>query len=283
MNASAPAAPPPSFHPRLILFAALLCLTCGSVLAQTPSSDYTTSLPSVDKVKAQLKGTDPIDTVARQVAVFTYLQTYIQRIKDGRKYGGPYTPGEQKLLAAYSLAGYQLSQDFTKTHTPDQVKAFQQLEGRYEINNALDWIKQLEGTQAADTYKGTEATLAASQKAFNEKIQQDMKQDSSSNSGGGGLLGGLPGGGGDGSLTPDQKRCLELGGTHNECASALMGAVSAMASLITLGASDASTNAPPPLSGVILVGFYHSRTDLPEIGLTWDGRAYLQKCGTLVD
>jgi hypothetical protein len=33
--------------------------------------DYTAALPSIEKVKAQLKGTDPIDTVARQVAVLT--------------------------------------------------------------------------------------------------------------------------------------------------------------------------------------------------------------------
>ena len=58
------------------------------MLAQGPpaSGDYTAALPSVEKVKAQLKGTDPTDTIARQVAVFTYLQTYISRIKDARDY-----------------------------------------------------------------------------------------------------------------------------------------------------------------------------------------------------
>src|ERR1700753_632915 len=104
-------------------------------IAQVPpaSGDYTAALPSVEKVKAQLKGPDPTDTIARQVAVFTYLQTYIARIKDTRKYGSPYTPSEQKLLGDYSLAGYQLSQNFTKTHTPAEVKAFLQLEGKYEV------------------------------------------------------------------------------------------------------------------------------------------------------
>ena len=45
------------------------------MLAQVPtaSSDYTAALPSVEKVKTQLRGDNPTDTLARHVAVFTYL------------------------------------------------------------------------------------------------------------------------------------------------------------------------------------------------------------------
>src|SRR4030081_687536 len=134
---------PRRLHPCVNLL--LSVLICEVALAQAPpaSGDYTAALPSVEKVKAQLKSTDATDTVARQVSVFTYLQTYITRIRDARKYGGPFTPSEEKLMRDYALAGYQLSQDFTKTHSPEEVTAFQQLEGRYEINNALGWIKQL--------------------------------------------------------------------------------------------------------------------------------------------
>src|SRR5690242_4642869 len=97
-------------HPCVLLLPVLIC---SVAFAQAPpaSGDYTAALPSVEKVKAQLKGADPTDTLARQVAVFTYLQTYISRIKDARNYGGPFTPGEQKLMRDYSLAAYQLSQD----------------------------------------------------------------------------------------------------------------------------------------------------------------------------
>jgi hypothetical protein len=106
-----------------------------------------------------------------------------------------------------------------------------------------------------------------------------MKQESGQSRG---LMDGLLGGAG-GQLDEKQKRCLELGGSYNECASPMVGALTAMASLITLGATDSSSNGPPPLNGVILVGMYHSRTDLPEVGLTWDGNALLQKCANLVD
>ena len=204
---------------------ALPVLICEVALAQAPptSGDYTAALPSVEKVKAQLKGTDATDTVARQVAVFTYLQTYITRIRDARKYGGPFTAGEEKLMRDYALAGYQLSQDFTKTHSPEEVKAFQQLEGRYEINNALGWIKQLQGQQAADTYSGTEASLADSYKQHEDRLQQQMKQDQgkgrSSIAGDAVLdpMGIFAGAEANREKDPELRRCLELGATLDNC------------------------------------------------------------------
>src|SRR6516225_3566917 len=163
------------------IVALAIMLSCCAALAQAPpaSSDYTAALPSVEKVEAQLKGHDATDTVARQVALFTYLQTYITRIRDARKYNGPFTPGAEKMMGEYARAAYQLSQDFSKTHSPEEVKAFQQVEGRYEIMNALSWIKKLQGQQAADTYRGAESNLAQSYQQHEEKLQQQMKQDQS--------------------------------------------------------------------------------------------------------
>jgi hypothetical protein len=256
------------------LFAALLCGSCTGAFAQAAGTDYTNGLPSVQRVKSQIQGTDPTDTIARQVAVFEYLQVYIERIKLTRDYKGPYSPAEQKLRTEYAQAQYDLTQSFTKTHTPQEVSAFNQKEGQYSINNALEWIKQLQGSQAADAYKGAEASLNASQQRNNARIQADLSPTTPS--GGGGA-------GGSGNLDPSQKRCLELGGSYNQCAGAMMGLLNGMASLLTMGASDSTSNEPPPLNGVLLVNAYHSRTDLPELVLDWDGKAKLSKCGSLVD
>src|SRR5258705_6733518 len=98
----------------VILLAALLCLLCSSilVLAQATSSDYTNDLPSVERVKAEIKGSDPTDTLARQVAVFTYLQAYIDRIKSNRSVRGTFTPRETKLWDAYrKAAAWKTPQD----------------------------------------------------------------------------------------------------------------------------------------------------------------------------
>ena len=285
MNHPAPSASAFAPHVRLLVCAGLLWLASAAAFGQASGSDYTASLPSVQRVETEIKGTDPTDTAARQVAVFEYLQVYIERIKSTRDYRGPYSPGEQKLRTDYAKAQYDLTQSFTKTHTPAEVSAFQQKEGQYSINNALDWIKQLEGQQAADTYRGAEQSLTDSYNRVQQQTQQQLNQfnGGGSQSGGGGLLGGLlGGGGGGGQLDAKQKRCLELGGSYNECAGALMGLVGAIGSLVTLGAST-TPEGPPPLNGVILVGMYHSRTDLPEIALTWNGAATLRNCGTLVD
>src|SRR5258705_5446693 len=97
-----------------VLLAALLCLLCSSilVLAQATSSDYTNDLPSVERVKNEIKGSDPTDTLARQVAVFTYLQSYIDRIKTNRNVPGTFTPRETKLWDAYrKAAAWKTPQD----------------------------------------------------------------------------------------------------------------------------------------------------------------------------
>jgi len=265
----------------------MLGVICGAALAQAQpaSGDYTAALPSVEKVKAQLKGTDATDTVARQVAVFTYLQTYISRIKDARKYGGPFTPGEEKLMGEYARAAYQLSQDFSKTHSPEEVKAFQQLEGRYEIMNALGWIKQLQGQQAADTYRGAESNLAQSYKQHEDKLQQQMKQEQSggrSSIAGDAVLdpmGIFAGAEANREKDPELRRCLELGGTLNACEG--MGALEGMASILVPFGGKPDSNEPPPVAGVVFVGNYHSKSQLPSLSFG-SGSATIQDCGQLV-
>src|SRR5258708_7165588 len=70
MIASAPSTAPFSLHRILVLCAALLDLTC-SVLAQTATPDYTSDLPSGERVHAAIKGSDPSRTLPRPGAVLT--------------------------------------------------------------------------------------------------------------------------------------------------------------------------------------------------------------------
>lgn len=275
----------------LVVISAIVAAYPVVAIAQVPaSSDYTAALPSVEKVKAQLKGTDPTDTAARQVAVLTYLPTYISRIVNARHYGGPYTPTEEKLYREYSLAALQLSQEFTKTHTPAEVKTFQQLEGKYEVMNALGWIKQLEGQQAADTYRGAETSLAQSYQQHEERLQQQMKQDQG---------GGRSSIAGDAVLDPTGmfaraeanrvndpvlRRCLELGSSLDACEG--NGAIEGMASILMPFADKPDPNAPPPVSGVIFVGAYRGSPGTASLTFGYDlggsPVAIIADCGTLV-
>ena len=119
------------YRAHAILLVVVLYLLCSNIVvfAQATSADYTNDLPSVERVKAEIKGSDPTDTLARQVAVFTYLQTYIDRIKSNRSQRGSFTPGESKMWNAYRNAAYEISQEYAKTHTPAEAQAFERLHG----------------------------------------------------------------------------------------------------------------------------------------------------------
>ena len=165
------------------------------------------------------------------------------------------------------------------------MSAFEKAAGRYELFDALSWIKQLEGQQAADTYKGTESALAQSYKQHEEQVQQQMKQ------GQGGSRSSLandpvldPMGliaRGQASMDNDPKarRCLELGGTLDGCEG--LGAIAGMASLMVPGGGDDDPNAPPPVNGIVFSGTYHSRSELPSLSFGI-GSATLENCGSLV-
>ena len=249
MNVSAPSISLSSFHPRLILLAALLCLTSGTAPAQA-SADYTNDLPSVERVKAEIKGSDPTDSLARQVAVFTYLYTYVDRIKLNRDYRGPYTPGETRVMTAYRLAAYQTSQDYAKTHTPAEAAAFERLHGQYEMNSDFykDWSRRLIGPQSAAAYKGAEAGLAATQKAHVDSINranEEAKRQSQAQTTNGQGLSNDP-------TAVATRRCLELGGSNIACMGKGLGA--GFMGLIGLGSMDELTG--PGAAGVVLSGLY---------------------------
>src|SRR6266702_3513033 len=189
MNVSAPSVTTPfSLHARLILLAVLLCLACTSVLAQTASPDYTNDLTSVDRVKAEIKGSDPTDTLARQVAVFTYLQAYVQRIKYNRSYSGPFTPGEQRLHGQY-----EMNSDFYK-----------------------DWSKRLISPQTAAAYKGAETGLAAAGQRRYDQAMADYKRDSAAQQAADKQIYGTQGLSNDPTAVAT-RRCLELGGSSVGC------------------------------------------------------------------
>ncbi len=148
--------------------------------------------------------------------------------------------------------------------------------------NALGWIKQLQGQQAADTYRGTEASLAHSYKQHEDRLQQQMKQDQG---GGRSSIAGDPvldpmgifaSAEANREKDPELRRCLELGGTLDACEG--IGAIEGMASILMPFAEKPDPNAAPPVAGVVFVGDYHSRSGLPASA----SATALQPCRTAV-
>src|SRR6266568_4733156 len=258
--------------------AAALCFPCIRSFAQAASSDYTNDLPSVDRVKAEIKGSDPTDTLARQLAVFTYLQSYIDRIKYNRTVRGNFTPGETRARAAYSLAAYHMSHDYAKTHTPAEAAAFERLHGQYEMNGKFydDWSKRLIGPQTAAAYKGAEASLAATGQAHYEKEMQQYKQDSAAQQAADKQIFGTQGLSNDPTAVAT-RRCLELGGSNVGCMG--KGFASGFKDLFGLDKILDSTTGPGG-AGVILVGLY--KNPATTATLSFHGNVSLEGCGKLV-
>ena len=78
---------------------------------------------------------------------------------------------------------------------------------------------------------------------------------------------------------PELRRCLELGGTLDGCEG--VGAIEGMASVLMPFVEKPDPNAPPPVAGVVLVGDYHSTSQLPSLSFG-NGSATIQDCGSLV-
>lgn len=258
-------------HLRLLLLAALLCLASGNVLAQANNISYTSDMPSVERVKAEIKGSDTTDTLARQVAVFTYLSAYIQRIKYNRTVDGPYTPDEQRLMGAYQLAAYQISQEYAKSHTPDEAKAFERLHGQYEMNSEFykDWSRRLIGRQSAAAYKGAETGLAATAKSH---FDAEKRANDEARANAGKTTGGLS----NDPTAVATRRCLELGGTTTGCMG--KGFMSGFMDLVGINTEEIVGSGR---AGVILFGAYKNPATTMSLGFGAE-TVTLGGCGKLV-
>ncbi len=249
--------------------------------AQTASSDYTNDLPSVERVKAEIKGSDPTDALARQVAVFTYLVSYVDRIKYNRTVRGDFTPGEQKMMGAYRLAAYQMSQNYAKTHTPAEAAAFERLHGQYEMNGAFyqDWSKRLIGPQSAAAYKGAETSLAASGQKHYEQEMADYKRDSAAQQAADKQIFGTQGLSNDPTAVAT-RRCLELGGSSAGCVG--KGFMSGFKDLIGFTPEAEEELTGPGKAGVVLSGLYKNPATVTTLGFGESG-VTIGGCGKLVD
>src|SRR5262245_11603403 len=106
--------------------------------SQALNPPYLAGFPAVETVKQAIHGSNPVDTLARQVSVLNHLPRIIQRMQmmPERPYNSS-TPDEQRIMNAYTLAAYELSQGYLKSASPNDGKVFQQLTGRYDLDQAL--------------------------------------------------------------------------------------------------------------------------------------------------
>jgi hypothetical protein len=87
----------------LVLATTLALMLTANIQAQTLNPPHLNEFPSVERVKAETKGTDALDTTARQMSAFYHLLWVIKELA-GTRYdrfssdGGPkVTPDEKRV------------------------------------------------------------------------------------------------------------------------------------------------------------------------------------------
>ena len=175
---------------------------------------YLSGMPSADVVRQRIQGSNPADTLARQVTVLNRLTRIIERMRMAPERGYNLTPDEQQLSNAYSITAYQMSQAYTKSATPEAAKTFQQMLARYEGDQALydQMITLLSAATLAD-YRRVDQ--GANQQA-QTRIDQQRREAEQARA--------LPATAAAGAPTMpndpgrvEMRRCLELGGGDAEC------------------------------------------------------------------
>jgi hypothetical protein len=254
--------------------------------AQAKSADYTDDMPSVDQVKAAIKGSDPSDTLVRQYAAFIGLNKHIFDIKVERTVSGPYTPSELRVRNAYDLAKNQLEQEYAKSHTPEQMAGFNRLWFRYTMDEDLyrTWNKLI-GPQSRAAIKSTQDANAARRGAYYDKAMAQYKQDSAAQQAGNRQFAQMeasaPGATG---LSNDPtavatRRCLELGGSDAGCMG--KGFMSGLMDLVGFNTETKEAIAGPGRAGVVLSGLYKSPATTTTLGFGENGVS-IDGCDKLV-
>jgi hypothetical protein len=258
--AAQPAAPPPSAANRP---------------GQPLNPAYLAGMPSSETVRQRIQGANPVDTLARQAAVLNRLPRLIERMRMAPERGYNLTPDEQQLANAYNLASYQLSQGYVKSATPDAAKAFLQMVGRYEADQALN--DQMMGLLSAATIADYQRVDRGASERAQARIDQQRREADTVPASPAPAAGGRPMYNDPGTVA--MRRCLELGGGTAECLSSglktgfidLVGG--APAELLRLADSSGNT------SGVRIGGTFATAGGL-TIEFTNQG-ASISNCGKL--
>ena len=266
-----------------------------------PDTSYVAGMPSVDKVKQTVQGSDANDTVARQVAVFNLLPMVIQQmgLAPNRHFGDT-TPQEQAYLNQCAAAAYQMSQDFVKTHTTAEVNAFVTAHNRYESDGPF-WQNMLNTLFTTDFLTAYVKVNKAANAAFQAHVQQEQNQNGPQQTQAGGSAGSC---GSIGIFDPcnftqssgpkppnkEQTRCLELGWSKGYCLGGTLQPVfdlavalgNAMSDVITSGVGGPHDTAPPPPPhGLIMSGEYRSANGM-DLAFSTGGGLTLSGCGDLI-
>ena len=121
----------------LAIAAAVALPHAASVISQSLNPPYLSEMPSVARVKAEIKGTDPVDTSARQMGALWQLMEIINTLAGPRwKNGRNLLPDEERVKLRYKDA-WQQYQYKVNAPPPEDEPRWRKLREVYEKDLAL--------------------------------------------------------------------------------------------------------------------------------------------------
>lgn len=210
---------------------------------------YLNELPAVDLVRKTIQGSDPTDSLARQIAVFEWLCEVIEsHVTADRRLR--LLPDEAKVKAAYELAAYQIEEAYKKDHTDEEAKAFFHLHGRYSADHALyqDMKAKLLSPQAVAEQQATRAAVVQHLQQHNDEFVRQQQQTIAKAQAASGKPAIMT------STDPAAvalRRCLEMGGSELDCG----GRSLSNGSFSMLGMGNSADLGQQP-TGLVILGDY---------------------------
>src|SRR5262245_38096060 len=96
----------------------------SSTISQVLDPPYLSEMPSVDRVMQVMKTADPKETALRQMGAFYQLIEILKALSGRRELRG-FTPDEQRVMGAYQVAEYNVTQAADKSFpAPTGSQAF---------------------------------------------------------------------------------------------------------------------------------------------------------------
>ncbi len=90
--------------------------------SQATNPPYLKEFPPVERVKAEIKGSDPVDTSARQIGALWQLQQMVKTLAGPRFQSNEFTPDESRLIGSYFNAWQQFQYKDNSPPPPDQPR-----------------------------------------------------------------------------------------------------------------------------------------------------------------
>lgn len=148
---------------------------------------HLSEMPAVERVNAEIKGSDAMDTAARKAGAFFQLRQIIYDLAlSQRRDRNEVTPDEKRLADGYYVAAYYAGQPIEKSLSEQDKPKWVKLQGRYSIDPAFreQLFKQLFSASFRTAYFKATGEMDArvqkrqddEQKAFKEAQAQGELQ-----------------------------------------------------------------------------------------------------------